>query len=136
MSAVYTVELRLAYKDEVGITKALYAFISELLQRSPNAFGNKEFGPDSSFEDMIWLMLVKGKANYYCEEEDDGFKLYNTSFNATYSWSGLLDDMFDTLVPYLEDDSYYYQECDSEWDKYVVKSGRKELLRSSWRNRE
>lgn len=130
MGAVYTVSLKLNYKNKDSAKNLLSKYISDLLEISPKRFDGR-FVPDSSIEEMFGLMLAKNQG-YYENYKEDGIDCYESDFNASYGWSSVLDNMFDVLVPYLKDNSYYYQVCENDWDEYLIEDGVKKLSASSW----
>lgn len=121
MSAVYYVELDLSIKNEAKARDALAQYLLKLLDKSPYAFG-LSFTPDASFDEMINLLLAE-RQNNLSYSKHDGYKCWNSGFNASYSWSYVLDDAFTAIVPYLNDGSRYYQECEWEYDEYIIQNG-------------
>ena len=132
MGAVYSVELRLAYTDKAKATEALASYVAGLLKKGVRFSESKD---TSSIDSMMEMLLVESQGGY-CRDEEDGYDTYSSGFTATYSWSEILDDMFEVLLPYLVDDCYYYQSCDSDYDEYTTKNRKKIILNSSWRNHE
>ncbi len=130
MGAVYSVELHLSYEDKLTSKQVLSTYLESLLKRGVQFMG--KYKKDSSVEEMMELFLSAEQCDY-CYEKDNEYDYFDSGFSATYSWSEILDDMFDVLLPYLNDGSYYFQQCDNDIDEYIVKKGRKILTFSSWR---
>lgn len=132
MGAVYDVELNLMYTDEKLASLALSKYLDKCIESGVKFATPKD---TSSISSMIAMFLAEHQGGF--DATTDGvFDTYTSGFTATYSWSEILDDMFDTLLPYLHDSSYYYQSCDNDYDEYIVKEGKKLLTRSSWRKDE
>ena len=55
--------------------------------------------------------------------ESNGCLSYNNDFCATYGWLGVIENVIHMIAPYLEDNSYFYIEADSESELYVIKNG-------------
>lgn len=132
MGAVYDVELNLIYTDETSASLALSKYLDKCIENGVKFATPKD---TSSISSMMAMFLAEHQGGF--EAINDGESdSYISGFTATYSWSEILDGMFDALLPYLEDDSYYYQSCDEDYDEYTVKEGKKLLTRSSWRKNE
>lgn len=132
MGAVYDVELNLMYTDEKSASLALSKYLDKCIESGVKFATPKD---TSSISSMIAMFLAEHQGGFDAISYGV-FDTYNSGFTATYSWSEILDDMFDALLPYLHDGSYYYQSCDEDYDEYVVKNRKKLLTRSSWRKNE
>lgn len=132
MGAVYDVELNLVYTDETSATLALSKYLDKCIESGVKFATPKD---TSSISSMIGMFLAEHQGGFEAIKDGESDS-YISGFTATYSWSEILDGMFDALLPYLEDDSYYYQSCDEDYDEYTVKEGKKLLTRSSWRKDE
>lgn len=131
MGAVYDVELRLMYADEKSASLALSKYLDKCVESGVKFATPKD---KSSISSMIAMFLAEHQGGF--DATIDKSEAYISGFTATYSWSEILDGMFDSLLPYLHDGSYYYQSCDEDYDEYIVKEGKKLLTRSSWRKNE
>ena len=132
MGAVYDVEVNLMYTDEKSASLALSKYLDKCIESGVKFATPKD---TSSISSMIAMFLAEHQGGFDATADGE-FETYISGFTATYSWSEILDGMFDSLLPYLEDDSYYYQSCDEDYDEYTVKEGKKLLTRSSWRKNE
>ena len=92
MGQVYSVELILKYKDEKAVIQAAKDFIE-----SSNADFVKNYGYDSV--DSVAKTVLVAHQNMFTKE-DEG--VYESDFNATYGWEGLLSEFYDALKPFLK----------------------------------
>jgi hypothetical protein len=56
-------------------------------------------------------------------EANDGSKVYENSFNASYGWERVMLEMFEVMVSYMEDKSTILIYADNGYDELVVKNG-------------
>ena len=56
-------------------------------------------------DDLIRNCLAGWKSSPYCMEEVSGWKKYHNDFDASYGWDTVMKEMFETLTPFLEDQS-------------------------------
>lgn len=133
MGANYSVELNLKFADKAGAAKALYGYVcNSLLPRSPHCF-DEEGEVVESVERLFSVLLASSQNDFEHRINNDGSEYFFSDFHATYSWSAILDEAFEAIVPYLQDGSTYYQLCENDEDKYEIIGGKQVLIQSNWR---
>lgn len=120
MSAVYSVEAKLAYDDEQAVVDALNAYIDE-------HHGNGvEFSLDEYYDKGISRDNLDGLIQYFIT--DRGFNItgpgeYYSDFNASYGWETVMMEAFEAVAPYLRDGSRFEIYPDYGADIGVVENG-------------
>lgn len=126
MGMNYDVTFKIKVKDTEGADAAASAFADSNI----SAYKKRIIGegtPVETFGDHIKLMLSWWeKWTCYKSEETDkeGFAVYKSSFDASYSWEVLLMDFFRAIAPFLEDRSSLKIYPDSDYDLLVVENGK------------
>lgn len=126
MGAVYSVCLKKSYRKngEKEVFKKLNRFVDTY-----NAAFHKETfeaeGVDLSTADGLIQVCLAGYArNMYDKTTEGRYDVHTNDFDASYGWERVMEDMFDTIAPYLEDDSCLDIDIDDEHDSLIVKNGK------------
>lgn len=136
MATTYKVSLDLKFKDKDGAAKALYKYVTEdLLVRSPNCFGEKA-EPNETIERLMSLLLASHQECYDRHEYEGGWEWYRSEFHATYSWLDVLDEAFNAIAPYLDDESEYFRACNGDEETYKIFDGESVRIYSTYRDYE
>ena len=127
MGAVYSVCLKKSYRKngEKEVFKKLTSFVDTY-----NAVFHKETfeaeGVDLSTADGLIQVCLAGYArNMYDKTAEGGYDVHTNDFDASYGWERVMEDMFDAIAPYLEDDSCLDIDVDGEFhDSLIIKNGK------------
>lgn len=138
MGACFWVEMKLKITDRDAAAKALYSYVTDdLLRYNPRCFeGCFEEGAEKvgTVEGLLSMILASHQHGYnHITDYEDGFEVFGSAFDASYGWSKVMDDAFESIVPYLADGSTYYQACENDEDTYEIQGGKQVLIASNWR---
>lgn len=124
MGQCYDVNLRVRFKDENGAKNALSAKIKradvEHVTYNTQGLRTKGFNFDNIWDLMSVFFCGWGEK---LTESADKAWLYS-GFNASYGWERVMMEAFDTIAPYLEDNSEIKIYPDSGCDHAIVKDGK------------
>ncbi len=118
MGQCYNIYLKLKSRDENASVKALQGFVTE------NNINTVGLSTDN-FENLLKIIFGNNQGTLHLRHtQKNGFKRYESNFNASYSWEGLLIDAFSELAPTLEDNSRIDIYPDSGRDTAIVRGSR------------
>ena len=125
MSACYSVTLKVKVLDEKGAIEALKNHIDNDKRTYYNLEKYKERGiTTETFDDLMKIFL----ADYPRQEVDITkgklYTCYSNDFNASYGWESVMMEMFETITPFIKDNSSLLIYPDSDYDELVVKDGK------------
>lgn len=124
MSACYDVTLKVKILDEQGAINALRNHIDndERTNYSLDEY-EKDGITTETFDDLTRIFLAGWKGQEVeISKCNNGFTIYENSFNASYGWESVMMEMFETLTPFLEDDSKLIIYPDSDYDELIVEN--------------
>jgi len=126
MSACYSVTLTAAIKDEQGALATTQKFIRDAKNTDFGLVDYLAQGVDiSSLEGLIRVLLAGRKENSFtATDSDDGFRIYDSGFNASYGWESVMIEWFEAIAPHLADGSRLLIYPDSDFDLLVVEQGK------------
>jgi len=125
MGACYNVTLQVKVKDEKGAILALNEHIKNDKRTNYSLEKYAEQGiTTETFDDLMRIFLAGWRNQEVDISEKDGFTVYKNGFNASYGWEGVMIEMFDTLAPYLEDESWLLIYPDSDYSELIVHNGK------------
>lgn len=118
MGQCYNIYLKLKSRDENASVKALQEFITE---NNINTIGLST----NNLENLLKIVFGNSQGTLHLRHtQKNGFKRYESDFNASYSWEGLLMDAFSELASTLEDGSRIDIYPDYGRDTAVVRDSR------------
>lgn len=89
MGQCYSVELKLKYKDK---QKAFESLLNYLIESKFSYFNRDDI---KEMDDAIEFLLTNNVAN-----TDDG--VYYSAFDASYGWESVMQEGFESMIPYLK----------------------------------
>ena len=107
MGACYSVNLDVCVIDESGAILALQKHIEEdkRTNYSLDEYA-KEGITTETFDDLMRIFLAGWKGQEVdININSDETTTYSNAFNASYGWESVMIEMFETLVPYIREDS-------------------------------
>lgn len=108
MGQCYSVGLKIKVKHN-SEEKVAEALRLHMLQDDKTEYNFEEFADfgvgTEELDDLIRNCLAGWKSSPYCMEEVSGWKKYHNDFDASYGWDTVMKEMFETLTPFLEDQS-------------------------------
>ena len=108
MGQCYSVGLKIKVKHN-SEEEAAEALRLHMLQDDKTEYNFEEFADfgvgTEKLDDLIRNCLAGWKSSPYCMEEVSGWKKYHNDFDASYGWDTVMKEMFETLTPFLEDQS-------------------------------
>jgi hypothetical protein len=125
MGACYDVRLKVKLKDEKCAILKLREHIKNDIRTNYSLSEYSEEGiTTETFDNLMRIFLAGWKEQEVkVREANDGFKVYENSFNASYGWERVMLEMFEVLVSYMEDKSTILIYADNGYDELVVKNG-------------
>lgn len=124
MGACYSVNLKVNILDEDGIVKALNKHIIDDVRTNYSLDKYAAQGiTTETFDDLMRILLANNQGEVSIDKEDK-FTIYDSCFNASYGWEGIMMDWFEIMAPFLADDSQMLIFPDTDYDKLVVKNGK------------
>ena len=103
MSACYYVSLNVRFTDEEKARQSLRDFIYNTKQTNFNLDHFKGHVDLDTIDGLLQVIIVNWDfCRDFRTDEVGGWISYNGNFNATYSWEGVLQEMFNTLLPYID----------------------------------
>lgn len=119
MGACYSVILKVNLTNEDGAVKALNEHIANDTRTSYSIDKCKT----DTFDDLMNLLLAGFRTNVITYEEGK-FKYYESDFNASYGWEGVMMEWFEVMTPFLKDNSTLLIYPDSDYDELVIRNGK------------
>lgn len=108
MGQCYSVNLKIKLKSgsEKRAAEALRAhmFGDDRTNYHFDKFANLGVGTEK-LDDLIRICLAGWKLTTYFTAESWGWKKYSNDFDCSYGWEGVMNEMFEILTPFLEDQS-------------------------------
>lgn len=107
MGVCYSVTLDVCVLDEQGAIKAL----NEKIKTDKRTdYSLKEYAKQGitteTFDDLIRIFLAGWRGQEVnITVNDDGTTTYSNAFDASYGWESVMIEMFETLTPYIREDS-------------------------------
>lgn len=124
MGACYSVELKVKVTDTQAAVKALNEHISNDKRTNYSLEKYAEQGiTTETFDDLMRIFLAGWKRQEVKIENYDGFTTYSNDFNASYGWESVMMEMFETLTPFLENESKLLIYPDFIYDELIVENG-------------
>ena len=108
MGACYSVNLNITLRNETAAIKAMQEYIKK-----------EQFHINFGLEDNRKRGI--GPVNDVLREDDH--IVYDSDFDASYSWESVMTEIFDCIAPFLEDESSLGIYPDNEKIQLVVKNG-------------
>lgn len=122
MGACYSVTVTVNITDEPGIIKALNEHIIHDVRSNYSLEKYAVQGiTTETFDDLMRILLANNQGEVSIDQEDK-FTIYDSCFNASYGWEGVMMEWFDVMAPYLADDSQMLIYPDTDYDKLVIKN--------------
>ena len=127
MGACYSVNLDVCVIDEQGAIKALQKKIETEDGRGTN-YGLEKWAEEGftteTFDDLMRIFLAGWKGQEVdININSDGTTTYSNAFNASYGWQSVMIEMFETLVPYIREDSKLVIYPDSGRCEVTIQNG-------------
>ena len=134
MGACYAVEISLRFKDiprsEEAAIKELQDYIATVNANFHlDRFAQEGIGTDT-FDDLMQIILAGFKNQKVIIEERGEYRVYSNEFDASYGYGFVMLDAFDTIAKYLKDGSSCKIWPDNDYQEYVVKDCKANLVRS------
>ena len=118
MGAVYDVTVKMKYKDAEAVAEATRNYIKETgdwiewnLDKHPL---------DVDLDTLVKYVIMDSQ---FTVEEIKGGKEYNSGFDQSYGWEGVMLEWFEHIAPTLRNGSTLWIYPDEDYDKVVVKNG-------------
>lgn len=125
MGACYSVTLKVNVLDVPGAINALNQHIANDTRSN---YSLEEFAAHGvtteTFDDLMRIFFAGWPGQEIDIQTEDEFTVYENGFNASYGWECVMMDMFETLTPFVADESELYISIDNDYDKLVVKNGK------------
>ena len=122
MGQVYSVSLKVQFKDKKGAAKALRSKINrakaEFVEYNLDHYEALGIGA-KKIEDLLKIFF----GGWYGRLQDTGATL-ESGFDASYGWEGVMIDAFDLMAPFLEDGSWIRIYPDSGCDHGIITNGK------------
>ena len=124
MGACYSVNVKVCVVDEAGAIKALNKLIenSKNVNYSLDKYASIGVTPDT-FDGLMRILLAEAQQDISISKKRK-YTTYDSCFNASYGWEGVMMDWFETLAPYLADGSQMLIYPDEDYDKLVIRNGK------------
>lgn len=107
MGACYSVNLDITLKDETAAIKAMQEYIKK--EQFHINFGledNRKRGIGiGTFADLLQIFFSSCNGPVYDVLREDDHIVYDSDFDASYSWESVMTEIFDCIAPFLEDES-------------------------------
>ena len=127
MGAVYSIHLRIKVTDRTSAAEALRTKIArgdqEYTSYSLEHYQSLGVGTDS-LEDLLKIFFGGWEAKLESSKGNKGFTKYDSAFDASYGWEGVMIRAFKEMAPYLEEESSIRIYPDSGVDYGRVKNGK------------
>ena len=124
MGACYSVNLDITLKDETAAIKAMQEYIKK--EQFHINFGledNRKRGIGiGTFADLLQIFFSSCNGPVYDVLREDDHIVYDSDFDASYSWESVMTEIFDCIAPF-EDESSLGIYPDNEKIQLVVKNG-------------
>lgn len=124
MGACYSVNLDITLKDETAAIKAMQEYIKkEQFHINFDLEDNRKRGIGiGTFADLLQIFFssCNGPVNDVLREDDH--IVYDSDFDASYSWESVMTEIFDCIAPFLEDGSKL-NVCSDDCYHLIVKNG-------------
>lgn len=134
MGACYAVEISLRFKDMPGTEEAAIKALQDYIA-TVNAnfhldrFAQAGIGTDT-FDDLMQIILAGFKNQEVIIEDQGEWFVYSNAFDASYGYGLVMFYAFDTIAKYLKDGSSFKMWPDNDYQEYVVKDCKANLVRS------
>ena len=124
MGACYSVNLKVNILDEDGIVNALNKHIidDKRTNYSLDKYATQGITTET-FDDLMRILLANNQGEVSIDKEGK-FTIYDSCFNASYGWEGIMMDWFEIMAPFLADNSQMLIFPNTDYDKLVVKNGK------------
>lgn len=127
MGSVYSIHSQMKFKDKDKAIKILQAKISrgkeEHIDYGLDTYRKSENLDINDIDDLIAVFIGPGSM-FDVSNDDDGWTTYSNGFDASYGWESVMMEMFEELLPVLEDGSDLFIDCDDGVDVLVIKDGK------------
>ncbi len=128
MGDCYCVDMAIKSRNDKEIVKVLNNFIKNPdKKRYPNGINwCLDKLPNltlDSVDNLVKVFFAHHQHKIDIEKRDDKV-LYSAGFDASYGWCSIMEDMFEMMCPYLEDDSKLVIDHDEGVEKMVCKKGK------------
>lgn len=118
MGAVYDIEGLLKFRSSQDIVDITRKFVAQSDDRI-------RFGDDADFTDLEGaLICIFTKRGLRISNETETSVEFDSSFDASYGWEGVMMDWFESVAPVLDDGSELKIWPDSGLDDGIVKGGK------------
>lgn len=124
MGACYSVNLNITLRNETAAIKTMQEYIKK--EQFHINFGledNRKRGIGiGTFADLLQIFFssCNGPVNDVLRE--DNHIVYDSDFDASYSWESVMTEIFDCIAPFLEDESKL-NVCSDDCYHLIVKNG-------------
>lgn len=115
MGQCYSVYLKMKLKDADEFVRLSRKYATD------NDWSDEYMRKMSGVDGIIKQMISTGDLTVQCE---DGWPVFRSDFDASYSWDGVMDEWFNAVAPALEDGSEIEVYPDVGSWKCVVRDGR------------
>lgn len=124
MGACYSVTVKVHLIDEAGAIKALNEHIASDTGTKYNLEKYAASGiTTETFDGLMKILLADVQQELYITKKRK-YTTYDSCFNASYGWEGVMIEWFYVLAPYLADRSEMLIYPDEDYDKLVIRNGK------------
>lgn len=124
MGACYSVTVKVNLTDENGAIKALNNHIknSNGVNYSLDKYASIGVTPDT-FDGLMKILLANHQQELSIVKKRK-FTYYDSCFNASYGWEGIMIEWFYVLAPFIANGSEMLIYPDDDYDKLVIRNGK------------
>lgn len=125
MGACYNVTLKVKVNDEQKAIVALNEHIrnDKRTDYSLEAYA-KQGITTKTFDDLMRIFLAGWKYQEVKIDKSNEFTVYSNNFNASYGWESVMIEMFETLAPFLQDNSELLIYPNNDYDELIIRDGK------------
>jgi len=116
MSTYYSIFAKVQVTNEEEAVRALKEKVEH---PSEKTFYNVNGEIPETLEGLMKILLAAHQGSFDCEHEGNEYT-FSSCFNATYSWENVMTDWFESICPYLANESY--MEISTDYDNYYAVS--------------
>lgn len=136
MGAVYSVQLKMYVEDEQGAVETLQNYVENKGADAHTDFSLEDHADEGVYpdnlDDLIKIFLAGWASTPFNKKVDgDGMLTYTNDFDASYGWEGVMQDMFELLIPYISDISTLMIEPDNNGYTLGIENGEMTTI-DSW----
>lgn len=124
MGACYSVTVKVNLIDEVGAIKALNDHIENDTGTRYNLEKYAASGITTETFDGLMKILLADAQQELSITKKRKYTTYDSCFNASYGWEGVMIEWFHVLAPFLADRSEMLIYPDEDYDKLVIRNGK------------